>query len=230
MEKSRSEPRRISSSVQKEPSEPSEPSERYGCLLSWWSFLHSNWVVLAISVAFILLTAGQTVTLPLWASSLANGTGSHFSGPYVILLYTSLSLATCNGIASLLSWVLFEFPSTPPFWHNFGLYMAVGGSLAVNGLVLVYAALPNRTPGSYLRLLSSSNFLEMLQALLLNTGFIFSIPASKFLVEEKSKYIFCAWKPIIAIVLVIWGIVISLIPLIELVYYGDGMLSSQHYS
>lgn len=140
----------------------------------------------------------------------------------MILLYTSLSLAACNGIASLLCWILFGLPSSPPFWNNLLLYLAVGGSLALNGLVLVYAALPDRTPGMPDSELSYSA--EMLQALLLNTGFIFSIPASKFLVEEKSKYRFCAWKPIIAIGLVVWGIVISLIPLIELVIYGDGSL------
>eukprot|EP01127_Copromyxa_protea_P009384 TRINITY_DN2206_c0_g1_i2.p1 TRINITY_DN2206_c0_g1~~TRINITY_DN2206_c0_g1_i2.p1 ORF type:complete len:326 (+),score=41.44 TRINITY_DN2206_c0_g1_i2:140-1117(+) len=185
-----------------------ELGERAGCCTLVFRFLSSNWSALLISVLFIFLTAAQTVTLPLWAGSLTAGSPGHVSAPYVILMYTSISQAVCNATASLFCWLLLGLPEAPPFRHNVRLYLAVGVSLAVNGLVLVYAALPNRTP-------------EILQALLLNTGFIYSIPASKFLVEEKSNYKFCAWKPIISVGMVTWGIVISLIPLILNVVYGD---------
>lgn len=57
-----------------------------------------------------------------------------------------------------------------------------------------------------------SSFLELLQPILLNTGFLWSLPLSKFLIEEKSKYQYCQWTPLAAIGFVVWGICISLFP------------------
>eukprot|EP01124_Arcella_intermedia_P001286 TRINITY_DN10694_c0_g1_i1.p1 TRINITY_DN10694_c0_g1~~TRINITY_DN10694_c0_g1_i1.p1 ORF type:complete len:419 (+),score=67.75 TRINITY_DN10694_c0_g1_i1:107-1258(+) len=170
-------------------------------------FLEANGLTLGISFVFIILTSAQTVSLPIWGGTLADGAGLHFSGPYVILLFTSVALVVCNGLATLICWTLFQFPPTPPFRRNFKIYFGVGFFMSINGLLLVYSSLPDRTP-------------EMLQALLLNSGFLWSIPATKFLVKNKARYIYCAWKPLIAIGLVVWGVAISLIPLIVNVVQG----------
>src|SRR5690242_9397893 len=70
-----------------------------------------------------------------------------------------MALVVCNGLAAFLCWVflrwflkyssyLCRFPPSPPFLSNLLLYIAVGFSLALNGLLLVYASLPDRTPGA----------------------------------------------------------------------------------
>jgi len=169
-------------------------------------WLQAHWKMLIISIMFILLTSAQTVSLPIWINALFIGTGKEFSGPYVVLFYTSLALALCNAIVVLIYWILFR-PSSPPFLENCWYYFVVGLSLAINGVLLVYASPSNRTP-------------EIMQSILLNTGFIWSIPASKFLVEEKSKYKFCTWPPVLSILCVVWGVVISLTPLIVQVCSG----------
>jgi len=99
----------------------------------------------------------------------------------------------------MLYWHCTGKPSTPKLGDFWGLYLAIGFCLAINGLILVYSSIPQRTPG-------------IIQALLLNTGFLWSLPTAKMFVHEKSKYEYCRWPPIIGISFSIYGIIMAILP------------------
>jgi len=192
------------------PLRPPSLGERFKALLQ-------QWPLFLLSFFLVLLTSAQTVSLPLWVGSfLEPGHGmdpKFFSGPYVILFFTSLALALAFGVLAVITYFAAKRPPPLPLSENWGLLFGVALSMALNGLFLVYASPPDRTP-------------EILQAILLNTGFLWSIPASKLLVEEKSRYKFCQPAPLVAVGCVVWGTVISMIPLIISVWNSTAPIFS----
>jgi hypothetical protein len=53
-----------------------------------------------------------------------------------------------NLICILISWLVLQRPPFAPLKDFIFIYFLVGLSMAVNGLLLVYASLPSRTPGT----------------------------------------------------------------------------------
>jgi len=98
-------------------------------------------------------------------------------------------------------WSVKRYPIPDINRENILSWVGSGVCTAINGILLVYASLPKRTP-------------EELQPILLSTQFLWTIPACKLLVAEKAKFRFCQWTSLISIMLIVWGVVISLIPTI----------------
>jgi len=82
---------------------------------------------------------------------------------------------------------------------------------ALNGFGTIYASPPDRTP-------------PIVQSIIMNLSVVFAIPASKYWLDDKKKYL--APLPIISLSFVILGIIISIIPtLIKGTTKANGWLS-----
>jgi len=162
---------------------------------------------LLLMLLFTLAQASMLVSLPLFLSKFPS---ERSSGPYFVLLITSLGFGLVYAILTA-AYKVIRRPPAAQFRQYWLTYLGIGGFLALNGLITVYSSLPNRvTP--------------ILQTLLQTTTFIWGIPASKIWVVEKSKYTYCQWAPIFSMILVMWGVVISLIPTVADIVQGKGSL------
>jgi uncharacterized membrane protein YidH (DUF202 family) len=89
----------------------------------------------------------------------------------------------------------------PPFWDNLQYITGVGILDAVNGFIIIYSSLPDRTP-------------PVLQPVLGNTAIIWSILLSKYHVSNLRKRSYCNMWVMMAILLVTSGVALMVTPVI----------------
>eukprot|EP01129_Flabellula_baltica_P014139 TRINITY_DN6717_c0_g1_i1.p1 TRINITY_DN6717_c0_g1~~TRINITY_DN6717_c0_g1_i1.p1 ORF type:complete len:377 (-),score=44.90 TRINITY_DN6717_c0_g1_i1:5-1093(-) len=160
-----------------------------------------------LTLCLLIFTASMTVSLPLYAGSFPNGT----SGPYFVLLSASTSSTIIYGLLFLVMSFFTKSTMIPLNRQNVLLFVIIGGFSTLNGILLVYASPPNRTP-------------PILQGFLLETSFIWTIIGTKLFVKEKSSYDYCECLPVMSLVGVFDGIVISLLPtIINIIENGNGI-------
>jgi len=158
---------------------------------------------LAISLFFIILSAAQYISLPLWHVSFIQEDDIKIQPgvPFLMLFLISFLLSLSRGISCLFTWYFTGKPKTAKFTHYWHFYVIIGLFLALNGILLVYTSSPLRTP-------------PILQILLLNTGFVWVYPTTKMFSRknEKTEFKFCSCTPIISILLTLYGIVMAFLP------------------
>jgi len=159
-------------------------------------------VILVLAcLVLVVATTAQDISIPIWLHSF----GNHYGGPYFIMVYSSLCFAIFFTFGYIfLRYTLFrelrKFATyTPPFWENIKYITAVGVLDALNGIIIIYASDPERTP-------------PVLQPVLGNSAIIWSILLSKFHVTRKRKYL-NIWV-VLSIVLVIAGVGVMVGPVV----------------
>jgi len=106
--------------------------------------------------------------------------------------------------------------ATPSFFEYWYWFILIGFFNGINGLMLVYASPPSRTP-------------PLLQALLLNTGIIWAMITTRVLIsKEEARLPYCRWQPIVALMALLGGIMLSLSPLINSAVDGDTPIFSDN--
>lgn len=161
--------------------------------------------ILLVVACLILVvsTTAQDISIPIWLHSF----GHHKAGSYFILLFSSLVFAVFFCIAYLLvSFVFYEeqrklSPYKPDLMGNLKYITAVGVLDAVNGFIIIYSSLPDRTP-------------PVLQPVLGNTAIIWSILLSKYHVSHLRKRSYCNLWVVFCITLVIAGVALMVVPVI----------------
>jgi CRT-like, chloroquine-resistance transporter-like len=154
-----------------------------------------DWKSVVFTALTIAANAGENISLPLWIEAF----GPALGGPYFILLFTSLAFSLVFGVLALLHWVRhrLEVPTLREHWPFFA---GIGACDSLNGLLVVYASPPDRTP-------------PLLQALLPSTGIFFSLIFTRVLVARRDSPInYCRVWPMFGLFLVLGGIVLSLFP------------------
>jgi len=138
---------------------PPSPKTLKEKFLLFGDTLKANWAIIFLALHLVLLTAAQTISLPLWVHSFQaisddfSGTSKSQlifkipQGPYIILFYVSAFALVGFAILCVLYYYLGGRPSSLTLSENWGLLVATGLALACNGLFLVYASPPDRTPG-----------------------------------------------------------------------------------
>jgi len=184
------------SNIQDKPS--SSPSAQVGLLQS-----------LIWAAVLVISTASLNISLPMFAGGFPE---DHFSGPYFVLVFTTACFVVFFGSCTLVSGLVLK-PKSPvflsrPFLSDLLLFLLIGSTSAINGILKVYASPVKRTS-------------PILQALLSNTAFLWGIPATKLFLRTKRNYQFCQMFPVLAILFVVNGLAWSLLPSIIRIWRGE---------
>eukprot|EP01130_Rhizamoeba_saxonica_P009170 TRINITY_DN3728_c0_g1_i1.p1 TRINITY_DN3728_c0_g1~~TRINITY_DN3728_c0_g1_i1.p1 ORF type:complete len:286 (+),score=34.32 TRINITY_DN3728_c0_g1_i1:427-1284(+) len=91
------------------------------------------------------------------------------------------------------------------------MFFTIGLLDAVNGILIVYASKPTRTP-------------PVLQAIFVNMMLFFSLPATKFLIKSKKNIVYCSFYPVASIICLLYGVLMLLLPTFISIVNGEGMM------
>jgi len=118
-----------------------------------------------------------------------------------LLFFSSLFTATLNSIVTIIFWFFMGYPHMPRIEDHWKTFFISGALLAFRGVFVLYPIVMDRTPLLLVEVLTESSFM-------------WSIPVSRLLLVESDpeKRAFCQWKPLIAIVLILWGITLCFAP------------------
>jgi len=148
--------------------------------------LSKEWIFSILKIAkpfflaglLMLITMFQIISLPNFLGGISERfPPGEFSGVYALLFVTSGSQMILCALFTLIWYFAKQKPPTPDFKIFWKLYFFLGVCIATNGFLTVYASPPDRTPA-------------LLQAILFNTGIMWSIPATKLLVPSNASHRF----------------------------------------
>ncbi|KAL6052255.1 hypothetical protein QOT17_012276 [Balamuthia mandrillaris] len=174
-----------------------------------WRLLRGvDWLSPLLTVGVVTGVATQTVSLPLWLKTFDAKSG----GPYFVLIFCSFVFAVGFGLHTGI-WKLIGYGRNTPAFRTYWWMLILNGVFnGLNGLLLVYASPENRTP-------------PLLQPLLVNTGILWSMICTRIFIGKKDGALpYLRWEPILALVLVVSGIMLSLSPTIHAVVEGKQKL------
>lgn len=146
----------------------------------------------------------QSTSVPLWINSF----GPYLGGPYFILWFSSaiyvLVFFVATVVIVIIAKVRYNRGNGPPprlrtDLRTMGIYMLIGFFDAVNGLLIIYASSPSRTP-------------PILQAIFPNISVLYSIAATRFFIPQKKNIDYFTWKPLVCLVLILVSIFMNILP------------------
>eukprot|EP01126_Amoeba_proteus_P000900 TRINITY_DN10256_c0_g1_i6.p1 TRINITY_DN10256_c0_g1~~TRINITY_DN10256_c0_g1_i6.p1 ORF type:complete len:727 (+),score=112.41 TRINITY_DN10256_c0_g1_i6:393-2573(+) len=169
-----------------------------------------GWMVWLLSLVFLIATTTKEVGMTNWLKRLAPSETNSLSA-YVVIFYGSFFLLLVSSVGAAACWLGKGKPRPPKFYSNSKWYLSCGTFLSLGTVLFVMTGATQKTPAP-------------VQVVVSNSRIAWSVLISLFLFSRQDRsYTVVHWFGLLSLLFVVIGIVLLLIPVIQLSKGSSGI-------